>query len=194
MYSWLGFTQDKLNDVVLTSSYVATLLVCLARANKDSFVWDFATGSAGLLVAAMNEMLNDAKKSISSPDELVIKEVHIKAKQLLGIEVLSNIYMLAILNMIMMGDGSSNVLNKNSLTDFDGNYGFDGISEKFPADAFVLNPPYSADGNGSKCGCDWNQSTPVDTMPNLDDFKKTISDYLTWEISQIIKSGDGLGK
>lgn len=60
MYNWLGFTQDKLNDVVLTPSYVATLLVRLARVNRDSFVWDFATGSAGLLVAAMNEMLADA--------------------------------------------------------------------------------------------------------------------------------------
>jgi len=29
MYSWLGFTQDKLNDVVLTPSYVANLLVKL---------------------------------------------------------------------------------------------------------------------------------------------------------------------
>lgn len=31
MYGWLGFSQDKLNDVVLTPSYVATLLVKLAR-------------------------------------------------------------------------------------------------------------------------------------------------------------------
>ena len=30
MYSWLGFSQDKLNDVVLTPSYVATLLAKLA--------------------------------------------------------------------------------------------------------------------------------------------------------------------
>lgn len=67
MYSWLGFTQDQLNDVVLTPSYVATLLCRLARVNKDSFVWDFATGSAGLLVAAMNEMLIDAKNTIKSP-------------------------------------------------------------------------------------------------------------------------------
>lgn len=57
MYNWLGFTQDKLNDVVLTPSYVANLLVKLTRVNMDSYVWDFATGSAGLLVAAMNEML-----------------------------------------------------------------------------------------------------------------------------------------
>lgn len=148
MYGWLGFTQDKLNDVVLTPSYVATLLVKLARVNKDSYVWDFATGSAGLLVAAMNEMLNDAKNTITSPEQLSQKEIKIKAEQLLGLELLSSVYMLAILNMILMGDGSSNILNLDSLKHFDGKYGFGKTEETFPADAFVLNPPYSADGNG----------------------------------------------
>lgn len=325
MYNWLGFTQDKLNDVVLTPSYVATLLVKLARVNKDSYVWDFATGSAGLLVAAMNEMLNDAKDNINSPDILKQKELKIKAEQLLGLELLSNIYMLAVLNMILMGDGSANILNKDSIIDFDGHYGFGAVHHKFPADAFVLNPPYSADGNGmvfvekalsmmqkgyaaiiiqnsagsgkakdynkkilekhtlqasikmpidlflgksnvqtyiyvfkigekhhkddmvkfidfsddgytrtnrkksssnladtnqakeryeelvnlvrfgsSKLniftsneyyehtidpdnGADWNQSAPIDTKPTLQDFKKTVSDYLAWEVSQILK-------
>jgi len=148
MYGWLGFSQDKLNDVVLTPSYVASLLVKLARVNKDSYVWDFATGSAGLLVAAMNEMLIDAKNSIKSPDELAKKEVQIKAKQLLGLELLSSVYMLAILNMILMGDGSSNILNTDSIKDFNGKYGFGKLDTKFPADAFILNPPYSASGNG----------------------------------------------
>lgn len=148
MYNWLGFSQDKLNDVVLTPSYVASFLARLARVNKDSYVWDFATGSAGLLVAAMNIMIDDAKKSIQSPDEFKRKEAYIKANQLLGLEILPSIYMLAILNMILMGDGSSNILNKNSLTDFNGNYGFVRTNEKFPANAFVLNPPYSASGNG----------------------------------------------
>lgn len=148
MYNWLGFTQDKLNDVVLTPSYVATFLVRLARVNRNSFVWDFATGSAGLLVAAMNEMLLDAKANINSPEQLLIKEAEIKATQLLGLEILENIYMLAILNMILMGDGCSNILNRDSLLDFDGHYGFGDTSRTFPADAFVLNPPYSAAGNG----------------------------------------------
>lgn len=334
MYSWLGFTQDKLNDVVLTPSYVATLLVKLARVNKDSYVWDFATGSAGLLVAAMNEMLNDAKNRIKSPDGLAKKSAEIKAEQLLGLEILPQIYMLAVLNMIMMGDGSSNILNKNSLSDFNGKYGFGNIDEDFPADAFVLNPPYSAEGNGMifvekalsmmkkgyaaiiiqgsagsgkadefnrkilekntllasikmpidlfigkssvqtyiyvfrvgeahqkdetvrfidfsddgytrtnrkkasvnlrdtdhakeryeevvnlvrfgktklhyfteneyyegtidpEKGDDWNQSAPVDTKPTLDDFKKTVADYLAWEVSNVIKNeaNDSLGK
>ena len=336
MYNWLGFTQDKLNDVVLTPSYVATLLARLARVNKDSYVWDFATGSAGLLVAAMNIMIDDAKISIKSPDEFKKKEVFIKTNQLLGLEILPQVYMLAILNMILMGDGSSNILNKNSLTDFDGNYGFVRPAEKFPATAFVLNPPYSASGNGmvfvekalsmmekgyaaiiiqnsagsgkaiefnkkilkhstllasikmpidlfvgkssvqtnvyvfrvgeahqkddivkfidfsndgytrtnrkkasinlrdtdnakgrydevvnlvrfgkSKLsiftekeyyestidpenGADWNQSAPVDTKPTLQDFKKTVADYLAWEVSNLLKKQtdgeDGLGK
>lgn len=329
MYSWLGFTQDKLNDVVLTPSYVATLLAKLARVNKDSYVWDFATGSAGLLVAAMNEMLIDAKNSIDSPQELREKEAQIKAEQLLGLELLSSVYMLAILNMILMGDGSSNILNKDSLTDFDGKYGFGKTDHKFPADAFILNPPYSANGNGMnfveralnmmekgyaaiiiqnsagsgkareinrrilqnntllasikmpldlfigkssvqtniyvfkvgephekdetvkfidfsndgytrtnrkkasnnlkdtgnargryeelvqlvrfgkkklnifsekeyyegtidpKNGADWNQTAPIDTKPTLDDFKKTVSDYLAWEVSNLLKRGSG---
>lgn len=148
MYGWLGFSQDKLNDVVLTPSYVATLLVKLARVDRNSFVWDFATGSAGLLVAAMNEMLIDAKNNIKSPDELARKEAQIKAEQLLGLELLPEVYMLAILNMILMGDGSSNILNKDSLNDFDGKYGFGKTNEQFPANAFILNPPYSAAGNG----------------------------------------------
>lgn len=148
MYSWLGFSQDKLNDVVLTPPYIAKLLVRLARVNKDSYVWDFATASAGLLVAAMNEMIADARATIKSPDELQNKIIAIKANQLLGIEVLSSVYMLAILNMILMGDGSSNILNKNSLSDFNGQYGNENDIKIFPADAFVLNPPYSAEGKG----------------------------------------------
>ena len=328
MYSWLGFSQDKLNDVVLTPSYVATLLARLARVNMDSYVWDFATGSAGLLVASMNEMLIDAKEKIKSPDDLARKSAQIKATQLLGLEILSEVYMLAILNMIMMGDGSSNIINKDSLKEFDGNYGFGKTDEKFPADAFVLNPPYSAPGNGmvfveralsmmSKGyaaiiiqnsagsgkateynkrilkhstllasikmpidlflgkssvqtnvyvfrvgeahqkddivrfidfsvdgytrtnrkkasvnlrdtdhakeryaelvdlvrfgkgklhyytekeyyegtidpdnGADWNQTAPIDTRPTLEDFKKTVSDYLAWEVSNLLKSQD----
>lgn len=336
MYSWLGFTQDKLNDVVLTPSYVANFLVKLARVNKDSYVWDFAAGSAGLLVAAMNEMLIDAKRAIKSPERLAVKTAEIRSKQLLGLEILSSVYMLAILNMILMGDGSSNILNKDSLKDFEGNYAYGKADKKFPATAFVLNPPYSAGGNGmifvekalsmmdkgyaaiiiqnsagsgkavsynrkilkhstllesikmpidlfvgksnvqtyiyvfrvgeahrkddvvkfidfsndgytrtnrrkASCnlrdtdhakeryqevvdlvnfgksklnfltekeyyegtiqpdnGADWNQTAPIDTKPTLDDLKKTVTDYLTWEVSNLLKhenvEDESLGK
>lgn len=37
-------------------------------------------------------------------------------------------------------------------------------------------------------GADWNQTAPIDTVPTLTEFKKTISDYLVWEISTLIKN------
>ena len=49
-----------------------------------------------------------------------------------------------------------------------------------------------------KNGADWNQTAPIDTKPTLQDFKKTVSDYLAWEVSNILKQqsigGESLGK
>lgn len=42
-------------------------------------------------------------------------------EQLLGIEKLPDVYMLAVLNMILMKDGSANIIQENSL-EYDGNY------------------------------------------------------------------------
>ena len=86
------------------------------------------------------------KKQLNHPQNLLRDRN--KSRALLGLELLSSVYMLAILNMILMGDGSSNILNIDSIKDFDGNYGFGKTDSKFPADAFILNPPYSANGNG----------------------------------------------
>lgn len=36
-------------------------------------------------------------------------------------------------------------------------------------------------------GSDWNQSAPIDTRPTLEDFKKTVADYLAWEVANLIK-------
>ena len=194
--------------------------------NKDSYVWDFATGSAGLLVAAMNEMLIDAKNKIKSPDELALKSAEIKANQLLGLEILSSVYMLAILNMILMGDGSSNILNKDDIVKFI-DFSNDGYTRtnrrksnnnlkdtdhakeryqevidlvrfgKSKLNIFTEEEYY--EGNiDPQNGADWNQSAPIDTKPTLEDFKKTVSDYLAWEVSNLLKNqnmeDDRLGK
>lgn len=56
--------------------------------------------------------------------------------------------MLAVLNMILMGDGSSNILHQDSLN-YQGDYEQgDQKNTKFPANIFLLNPPYSAEGKG----------------------------------------------
>lgn len=146
---WVSVPDGDKNDVVLTPRYVTDLMAKLAKVDMNSYVWDYATGSAGFLVSAMKLMLLDAKKRINSPKELKEKELKIKCEQLLGIEKLSDIYMLAVLNMILMGDGSSNILHEDSLVDYNGKYEQgEHKDEDFPANVFLLNPPYSAAGKG----------------------------------------------
>ncbi|MCL2575998.1 MAG: SAM-dependent methyltransferase [Defluviitaleaceae bacterium] len=138
--TWMSLADDEANDVVLTPRYIIDLMVKLAKVNKDSYVWDFALGSGGFLISALNEAIHDAQ-NITNESERKTKIKHIKENQLLGIEIRPDIQMLAILNMFLVGDGSSRILQANSLTQFE-NEG------DFPADVFLLNPPYSADGNG----------------------------------------------
>ena len=45
-----------------------------------------------------------------------------------------------------------------------------------------------------KNGADWNQTAPIDTKPTFDDFRKTVADYLAWEVDQLLKRDDSLGK
>ena len=147
--AWVDIPDSERNDVVLTPRYVTDLMAKIAMVNMDSYVWDYAVGSAGFLISSMKIMLKDAEKRIKSPKEFSEKVRDIKCKQLLGIEKRADIYMLAVLNMILMEDGSANILHKDSLTEFDGNYEQGEMKgQEFPANVFLLNPPYSADGKG----------------------------------------------
>ena len=141
---WVSIDNDKKNDVVLTPRFVTNLMARITRANKDSFVWDTCMGSSGFLVSAMELMIDDAKSAIKDNTVLGSKIQNIKQNQLLGIEILGNIYILAVLNMILMGDGSSQIICGDShkeAPDFM-------KSHNFPANVFLLNPPYSAPGKG----------------------------------------------
>ncbi|MDH2314940.1 hypothetical protein QB907_04115 [Fusobacterium nucleatum] len=37
-------------------------------------------------------------------------------------------------------------------------------------------------------GSDWNQTLMGDTKPTLENFKKTVADYLAWEVSELLKN------
>ena len=149
MNEWVAVPDGGENDVVLTPRYVTELMAKLCEVNMNSYVWDFATGSAGFLISAMHQMIDDAKqKYANSPTKFEEKVLQIKMEQLLGIEKLPDVYMLAVLNMILMKDGSANIIQGNSL-EYDGKYKQGKKKDKpFPANVFLLNPPYSADGKG----------------------------------------------
>ncbi|RBP97402.1 restriction endonuclease subunit M [Bifidobacterium aemilianum] len=141
---WVSIENDKRNDVVLTPRFVTNLMARITRTDRDSFVWDTCMGSSGFLVSAMELMIEDAKICIKDVQELDDKIDNIKRNQLLGIEILGNIYLLAVLNMILMGDGSSQIICGDSHKEvprFIENH-------NFPANVFLLNPPYSAPGKG----------------------------------------------
>lgn len=139
---WVSINNDKANDVVLTPSYVTHFMARLARTNKDSFVWDLAMGSGGFLVSAMDIMIKDAENKIQDKVELEAKVTNIKENQLLGVEILGNIYILAVLNMILMGNGSTHMYRDDS------HNLYTQLGKNFPATVFLLNPPYSAEGKG----------------------------------------------
>lgn len=141
---WVSIDNDTENDVVLTPRFVTKLMARITRTNKNSFVWDTCMGSSGFLVSAMDLMIDDAKNTIKDNTVLDSKIKNIKQNQLLGIEILGNIYILAVLNMILMGDGSSQIICGDSHKEAP-----DFIkSHNFPANVFLLNPPYSAPGKG----------------------------------------------
>lgn len=93
-------------------------------------------------------MIENAKRRLDSPQKVADKIWDIKHNQLLGVEKEADIYLLAVLNMILMEDGSANILQKNSL-EYDGKYE-QGVNKgkDFPANVFLLNPPYSQKGKG----------------------------------------------
>ena len=140
---WISISGDENNDVVLTPRYVTRFMAKLARTDMNSYVLDSAMGSAGFLVSAMDLMIRDAKKKITDAEALEEKINHIKNEQILGIEKLDKIYILAVLNMFLMGDGTTHLMNKDSFT----------VDPKFPTTVFLLNPPYSATDKGLNFVC-----------------------------------------
>ena len=58
-----------------------------------------------------------------------------------------------------------------------------------------LNDVY-VEGFITKSGADWNfdQHKTIDTKPTYNDFRKTVADYLAWEVDQLLKRDDALGK
>ncbi|MBN2866056.1 MAG: N-6 DNA methylase [Thiotrichales bacterium] len=69
-----------------------------------------------------------------------------------------------------------------------------GKSAKIEA-AWSLNDVYVEDFI-SASGADWNfdRHKVIDTRPTFDDFRKTVADYLAWEVQQLIQRDNTLGK
>jgi type I restriction-modification system DNA methylase subunit len=117
--------------IVLTPQHLTEFMCGLAEVNKNSKVVDICCGSGTFLVTAMSKMFKGASdKDIT----------RIRNNSLFGIESDDDIYTLAIANMIVRGDGKSNIIFGDC---FNVN-----IKKELQAKNInigLINPPYSQD-------------------------------------------------
>ena len=146
MYS--EFLKYALGDgkeigIVLTPPYITKMMATILNVNKDSKVMDLATGSAGFLISAMEIMIQDAESNYGKKTSAAKSKIDaIKKNQLLGIELNAEMFTLAATNMILRGDGSSNIYKGNTFNTPEK------LCKDFKATKLLLNPPFSYSENG----------------------------------------------
>ena len=119
--------------IILTPKHITQLFCDLANLQPADIVFDPCCGTAGFLIAAMHNML-------SKTDNAAQKN-SIRQKQLHGIEMRPNMFTIATTNMILRGDGKSNMLNDDFFKLEAGKL------QLKQATVGMMNPPYS---QGSK--------------------------------------------
>ncbi|MFA6050239.1 MAG: N-6 DNA methylase [Candidatus Paceibacterota bacterium] len=118
--------------IVLTPKHITDLFADIAKVNKNSVVLDICAGTAGFLISAMKKMTQN-----TDADE----KRRILENSLIGVEQSPEMFALAVSNMILRGDGKTNLYQGDSLRD-------QNIIEKVngKADTGFINPPYSQKG------------------------------------------------
>ncbi len=135
--------------IILTPKHITQLFCDLADLQPDDIVFDPCCGTAGFLIAAMYNMLEKAENDTQKKS--------IRQKQLHGIEMRPNMFAIATTNMILRGDGKSNLIND----DF-----FKQEANKLQlkqSSVGMMNPPYS---QGSKQNPDLYELSFVEHLLN----------------------------
>jgi type I restriction enzyme M protein len=123
--------------IVLTPKHITELFCELIDIKPDDKVLDPCCGTAGFLIAAMHHMLAQTE------DEEQKRKI--RQNQLFGIEDQSYMFTIATTNMILRGDGKSNLQNLDFLTENPSKLQLKGCT------VGMMNPPYS---QGSKTNPD----------------------------------------
>ena len=93
--------------IVLTPKHITELFCDLLNVRKDDIILDPCCGTAGFLISAMHHML-----CLAQTNE---EKRHIRQEQLYGIELQQYMFTIATSNMILRGDGKSNLINEDFL-------------------------------------------------------------------------------
>ena len=119
--------------IILTPKHITQLFCDLVDLKPEDIVFDPCCGTAGFLIAAMHNMLKKAKDDH--------QKENIRKNQLHGIELQPYMFTIATSNMIIRGDGKSNLIDEDFLRCKDSELQLKG------ATVGMMNPPYS---QGSK--------------------------------------------
>ena len=119
--------------IILTPKHITQLFCDLLNLKPDDVVFDPCCGTAGFLIAAMHNMLKKANNDM--------QRKNIRQNQLHGIELRPNMFTIATTNMILRGDGKSNLINDDFLKQDPNKL------QLKQATVGMMNPPYS---QGSK--------------------------------------------
>src|SRR3989338_5704649 len=124
--------------IVPTPKHITEIFADLAKLNKNSIVLDTCCGTGGFLISAMKKMTAGASE---------IERLKILENSLIGVEQEPSMFALAVSNMILRGDGKTNLYQGSCFDDEI----FNQIKNK--ATAGFINPPYSQKGENLH---EWN--------------------------------------
>lgn len=119
--------------IVLTPKHIVELFCDLANLKPQDKVFDPCCGTGGFLIAAMHHMLQQADSDA--------QKRKIKKEQLYGIELQPYMFTIATTNMILRGDGKSNLEQEDFIKQNPAQLQLKGCN------VGMMNPPYS---QGSK--------------------------------------------
>ena len=94
--------SEQAQGLVLTPFHITDLFVDLANVTMNSRVYDPCCGTSGFLLSAMKRMLGYAGNSQANI-------VRIKENNLIGVEIRPSMFTYACSNMMLRGDGRSNI-------------------------------------------------------------------------------------
>lgn len=117
--------------IVLTPRHITDLFCELLELSPDDIVFDPACGTGGFLVASMHHMLEQ-----TDSNDRTVRD-NIKKNQIHGIEIQNYMFTIATTNMILRGDGKSNIENTDFLRQNPAELQLSGFT------VGMLNPPYS---------------------------------------------------
>jgi len=118
-----------------TPDHIVHFMCKVCGVNRNSYVLDPCCGSGAFLVRALTEAMDDC---VTEEEKTAIKKKHI-----FGIEYEEKAFGLSTTNMLIHGDGNSNIIQGSCFKDLDD------CIKNTPINVVLMNPPYNASGKCS---------------------------------------------